>query len=672
MPKSPPFTIIKKRDGRLASFDLIKITQAISKAFLACGREDLEIPEKLAQKVLEILEINLAGHIPQVEEIQDLVEKILIKEGYDKIAKAYILYRAKRSIIREGKSELMETVEEILKKNQQTIDGAYNSPGFKMLKIASAASSHYYLTRLIPAKYSEAHLKGEIHIHNLEFYRKTIQSIQIPLEPLLEKGFSSGYGFHRPPKRLSSALALTSIILQSSQNDTSGSQSIPFFDQSLANIFMNSSFQEEKIFQAMEGFVYNLNTMYSHLGSHFPFSSVNLGCDITPLGRKITKNLLLALEKGLGKGETPLFPEIIFHLKKEINFEKNSPNYDLFQLALKVCQKRMQPIFAFLDSPFNQGKIVSYWGNGQRIILDDPKAGIGVISTVSINLPHLVFKIIREKKKINLSSFIKELENTFKIASSILIHRLEILSNLKVKELPFIMGEKLYLDSEKLSPLEEIKEALKNGNLAISFTGLAESLILLTEKHHGESEKSQKIGIEIINHLNQLIKTLKEKRRLNFILGMSPSEKISIRFAKLDLKNFGAHLVNQKKYYTSSFYIPTDAEINLKDKIYLEGAYHQLLEGGHFTFINLEKENLKIERLEEILKLMLGAKLGLGGFSFPLDECANCANQLIKGNRCGRCQSEKIRKLRRGTIFIAPLEQFNAIQKEELKKRKNY
>ena len=252
--------------------------------------------------------------VPTVEDVQDVVEKILIETGHARTAKAFILYRSQRSRIREGKSELMDTVADILVETSRENANVGNSPSAKMLQIASAASRQYYLSRLIPEDISQAHRNGDIHIHDLDYYSKTLTCIQIPLRKLLHEGFNTGHGYIRPPKRIGSAAALAAIILQSSQNDMHGGQSFAHFDRDMADFVFNAD--ENEIYQAMEGLVYNLNSMHSRAGSQVPFSSINLGCDTSEAGRAITRNLLSAYEKGLGHEETPIFPNIIFRIKR--------------------------------------------------------------------------------------------------------------------------------------------------------------------------------------------------------------------------------------------------------------------------------------------------------------------------------------------------------------------
>ena len=286
------FEKIRKRDGREVPFDPSKITEAIFKAAQAQGGQNYQKALELTLEVMRVLGEQYEGNVFSVEDVQDVVEKVLIENGHARTAKAYILYRAQRTRYREGKSELMDVVEEILKETNRENANVGNSPSAKMLQIASAASKQYYLDRLIPPEFSSAHRQGDIHIHDLDFYGKTLNCIQIPLRKLLQEGFNNGHGYIRPPKRPSSATALAAIILQSSQNDMFGGQSFPFFDRDLSPFVENAS--DEETYQAMEALVYNLNSMHSRAGAQVPFSSLNLGTDTSEAGRRVARPLLLA------------------------------------------------------------------------------------------------------------------------------------------------------------------------------------------------------------------------------------------------------------------------------------------------------------------------------------------------------------------------------------------
>lgn len=667
------FRSIQKRDGRIVEFEINKITDAIFKAARAVGGEDGQLAEELAQVVVKYITKTKTTGIPTVEEVQDAVEKVLIETGHAKTAKAYILYRDRRTRLRETKSELMDAVEDILVETNRENANVSNSPSAKMLQIASAASKKYYLYRLIPEEYAQAHIEGDIHIHDLEFYGKTLTCVQIPLGKLLAEGFDTGHGYIRPPKRISSAAALAAIILQSCQNDMHGGQSFAFFDQDMAPYVDGSS--EEDVYQAMEALIYNLNSMHSRAGAQVPFSSINLGTDTSPEGRLITRSLLSAHERGLGHGETPIFPNILFRLQKGINFEPGDPNYDLFQLAMRVAARRLNPTFSFMDSSFNApyGTEVGYMGCRTRVIANrhgsEVTTGRGNLSFTTINLPRLGIKAHG-----NLETFYQELDRILVLVGRQLYHRYRIQSKLKVKDMPFLMGQHLYLDSERLKPEDPIGPVIKHGTLSIGFIGLAEALTALTGVNHGEDPGVQQLGIEIISHMRQRVDELAEEYDLNYTLLATPAEGLSGRFVAVDRQVFGEITgVTDQEYYTNSFHIPVQQEISCFDKINLEAPYHRLTNAGHISYVEFSAPPVdNLEAFEQIIRHMATADMGYAGINFPIDECRTCGNQGIFEEDCPACGSADIRRVRRITGYLSTVDRFNDAKKAELGNRKTH
>lgn len=667
------FRSIMKRDGRIVEFNLTKIADAIFKAARAVGGEDRQLAEELAQVVVKFLAKSKGTGIPTVEEVQDAVEKVLIETGHAKTAKAYILYRDRRTRLREAKSELMDVVEEILVETNRENANVSNSPSAKMLQIASAASKRYYLYRLIPEEFSQAHIEGDIHIHDLDFYGKTLTCVQIPLGRLLTEGFNNGHGYIRPPKRPSSAAALAAIILQSSQNDMHGGQSFAFFDSDMAPFVQGAS--EDEVYQAMEALIYNLNSMHSRAGAQVPFSSINLGTDTSPEGRLVTRSLLLAHEKGLGRGETPIFPNILFRVKKGINFEPGDPNYDLFQLAIRVAARRLNPTFSFMDSSFNSpyGTEVSYMGCRTRVIANrhgkEISTGRGNLSFTTINLPRLALKAQRD-----LEAFYHGLDRVIDLAARQLYHRFRVQSKLKVKDMPFLMGQRLYMDSENLGPNDSIGPVIKHGTLSIGFIGLAETLTALTGSHHGEDPLAQQLGLEIVSHMRRRVDELAEEYDLNYTLLATPAEGLSGRFVALDRKKFGSIPgVTEKEYYTNSFHIPVGEEVTAFEKINIEGPYHRLTNAGHISYVELSSPPVdNLEAVESIIKHMAASDMGYVGINFPIDECYTCGYQGIFDEDCPSCGSGHIRRVRRITGYLSTIDRFNDAKRAELSDRRTH
>ncbi len=664
------FYWIKKRDGRIVQFDLNKITEAIFKAAKAVGGEDRQLATELSVVVVRYLAACTAQEMPGVEEVQDAVEKVLIERGHARTAKAYILYRDRRTRMREARSELMDVVEDILVETNRENANVGNSPSAKMLQIASAASRQYYLSRLIPEDMAQAHRQGDIHIHDLDFYGKTLTCVQIPLGRLLQDGFDTGHGYIRPPKRISSAAALAAIVLQSSQNDMHGGQSFAFFDRDMAPYTEGAT--DFEIYQAMEALVYNLNSMHSRAGAQVPFSSINLGCDTSLAGRRITRSLLEAYEKGLGRGETPIFPNIIFRLKKGVNFLPEDPNYDLFQLAMRVSSQRMNPTFSFMDSSFNQtyGEEVAYMGCRSRVIAnrhgEAVSTGRGNLSFTTINLPRLA---IRANGHVEV--FFHELEKIMSLTARQLYHRFQIQARLKVRDMPFLMGQGLYVDSLGLKAEDNIGEVIKQGTLSIGFIGLAEALICLTGSHHGQDAYARQMGLEIVRRMRRQVDGFCEEYDLNYTLLATPAEGLSGRFVNADRRLYGVIPgVTEKDYYTNSFHVPVSYHLSAYEKCAVEGPYHELTNAGHISYVELDAPPLhNLEAYERILRQMADCNMGYAGINFPIDECLGCAHRGIIDDTCPSCGSQYIRRIRRITGYLSTVDRFNDAKQAELKDR---
>jgi len=662
---------IRKRDGRLVPFDETKITDAIFRAAQAEGGNDRTLAMELTIKVLKELQLQFGSGIFSVEDVQDMVEKVLIEDGHARTSKAYILYRDRRNRVRMAKSDLMDAVEQILVETSKENANVSNSPSAKMLQIASAASKTYYLSRLIPEEFSKAHRNGDIHIHDLDFYSKTLTCVQIPLGELLQRGFNNGHGYIRPPRRPGSATALAAIILQSSQNDMHGGQSFAFFDRDIAPFIGDAS--DDEVFQAMEALIYNLNSMHSRAGAQVPFSSLNLGCDTSEAGRKVTRNLLLAYEQGLGHGENPIFPNVIFRLREGINFNPGDPNYDLFQLAMRVTGKRMNPTYSFMDASFNReyGAEVAYMGCRTRVMANRKGPAItekrGNLSFTSINLPRLA---IQAKGDIDI--FYRLLDNMLDLVARQLFHRYRVQAALKVKDMPFLMGQKLYLDCEGLSNNDTIEKAIKHGTLSIGFIGLAETLTALTGQHQGESEESQKLGLDIVSHMAKRITEFAENYDLNYTLLATPAEGLAGRFLNIDRKEYDEIPgVTDREYYTNSFHVPVHYPISLFDKVALEGPYHKYCNAGHISYVEIASPlSNNVEAIETILRHMKDCDMGYAGINFPIDFCTSCNHQgVIDQEECPICGSKEISRVRRITGYFSTTDRFNDAKLAELHSR---
>jgi len=402
-------------------------------------------------------------------------------------------------------------------------------------------------------------------------------------------------------------------------------------------------------YQAMEAFIHNLNTMHSRAGAQIPFSSINYGTDTSVEGRLVMENVLLATESGLGNGETPIFPIQIFKMKEGINYNEGDPNYDLFKLACRVSAKRLFPNFSFIDAPFNYQYYkdgdpdteVAYMGCRTRVMgnVYDPSreivGGRGNLSFTSINLPRIALRVNKQT-----DVFFRDLEREIRLCRDQLLERLEIQSQKRVKNYPFLMGQGIWIDSNRLGVDEEVREVLKHGTLSVGFIGLAETLKALTGKHHGESEDAQKLGLEIIGYMRKRMDDFSREYGLNFSLLATPAEGLSGRFVRLDRELFGnIEGITDREYYTNSFHVPVYHEISAFDKIKLEGPYHALTNAGHITYVELDGDPLKnLDAFEEVVRAMKEAGVGYGSINHPVDRDPVCGFTGIIENECPHCK----------------------------------
>ncbi len=765
-------TSIKKRDGRVVPFDLDKIQHAVTKAFEGSGSaKGDETARMISEQVEKELENNEnIGSIPTVEEVQDTVERVLIEKGFVRTAKAYILYRAERSRVREMNTRLMKVFEDIaykdaidsdIKRENANING--DTAMGSMLKFGSEGSKQFYDMFVLNPAHAEAHREGDIHIHDLDFLTLTTTCCQIQLSTLFKGGFSTGHGVLREPNDIASYSALACIAIQANQNDQHGGQSIVDFDYGMApgvsktfakrfrdnlsralELKLNvengdetakdilaaikeesgliPSLQEKEEFkaaltdklskwaneetaheifdfaqkyavketrratyQAMEALVHNLNTMNSRAGAQVPFSSINYGTDTSPEGRLVMEQILLATEAGLGRGETPIFPIQIFRVKEGVNYNPGDPNYDLFHLAIRVSAKRLFPNFSFLDAPYNLQYYkpghpeteVGYMGCRTRVMGNayDRSREIaprrGNLSFTSINLPRIAIKANGD-----VDWFFKELERKMELVVAQLDERFEIIARKKVYNFPFLMGQGVWIDSENLDWDSEVREVLKHGTLSVGFIGLAECLKALRGQHHGESEESQNLGLEIVGFMRNYLDRLTNERHMNYTLLATPAEGLSGRFVRMDRERFGVIPgVTDRDYYTNSFHVPVYYPISAFDKISIEGPYHALTNAGHISYVEMDGDPTKnLEAFERIVRHMHDCGVGYGSINHPVDRDPICGFNGIIGDTCPCCGREEngrpFERIRRITGYlVGTLDRFNNAKRAEERDR---
>lgn len=587
-----------------------------------------------------------------------------------------------------------------LKRDNANING--DTPMGAMLQQGANAAKEYYLDTMIDSTTADLHREGYIHIHDLDFYGWTTTCTQIELRKLFRGGFGTGHGHLREPKSIGSYAALAAIAIQSNQNDQHGGQSIVDFDYAMADgvrltfqryqkeaqeIYSQLSPNDEAdgimwvqdyavrhttrdTYQAMEGLIHNLNTMHSRAGAQVPFSSLNYGTCTSWEGRLAIEQLLKATDAGLGHGETPIFPIQIFRVKEGVNYNPGDPNYDLFQLAMRVSAKRLFPNFSFLDAPFNLQYYkpghpeteVAYMGCRTRVMGnvcgEEVAPGRGNLSFTTISLPTLAIecKLLSECKLLRhpstqpdilCAAFFQRLHFMLEMTRDQLLERFEIQGKRKARNFPFLMGEGVWKGSEMLEPDDEVREVLKQGTLSIGFIGLAETLKCLIGHHHGESEEAQKLGLEIVGYIRRFCDEQSEKYGLNFTCLATPAEGLSGRFVTLDREAYGViEGVTDREYYTNSFHIPVYFPISAAKKIRLEAPYHALTNAGHISYVELDGDTTKnLEAFEKIVRLMKESGIGYGSINHPVDRDPVCGYNGIIGDtcpQCGRHESETI------------------------------
>ena len=749
---------IVKRDGRKVSFNEDKISNAIRKALISAHPDDKstsqyeeDLVEKLTRRVVSDIEKQNLEE-PSVENTQDIIEKVLIQEGMASDAKNFILYRQNRTNVRNYNTDLTKIYRDLtskstadmdLKRENANIDA--NAPMGLMLRFGSEGSKDYVRRYVLRPEHSIAHSRGDIHIHDLDFYMLTINCCQIGLKDLFKRGFSTGHGFLREPQSIQSAAALCCIAIQSNQNDMHGGQSIPLFEYDLApyvaisyskhlckviciclrndeadvsevkeyckelydkydtclsdevqslikakvlevlkkydtdeldvtknvDYIMSEAIKltERETYQAMEALIHNLNSMQSRAGAQVPFSSINYGTGTQPEHRMIMKNVLLATDAGLGGGETPIFPVQIFKVKDGINTKKGDPNYDLFELACKVSAKRLFPNFSFLDAPYNaqyykpghpetevalmgcRTRVVSnYYDKTKEII-----PGRGNLSFTTINLPRLAIEAHG-----SISKFFESLDKMIYMVFDQLMDRFEIIAKKQVLNYPFLMGQGVWVDSDRLNPEDTIEDVIKNGTMSVGFIGLAECLVALIGKHHGESKEAYDLGYKIIKHMRDLTDKHTVDTGLNFSLFSTPAEGLSGRFVKIDKRLYGSIPgVTDREYYTNSFHVPVYYEISAADKIKIEGPFHALCNAGSISYIEMDGDLTKnVEAFKNVILYMKECGVGYGSINHPVDRCPVCNYVGIIGDVCPRCgrkdgegvSIERLRKLGVGCI----------------------
>ena len=656
--------------GKVVPYNSMKIVRAAWAALMDAGhsREEAdEIASCVAAKVHEqVVDFMTTNTMISYEAIHRLVEEALMELDKN-AARNYIEYRNTRKQGKKQMDDILNTIEAISRETDKNNANTLCSPASKMAQIAESVNKFYALEHVLPKDIAEAHKLGQIYIHDLGFYKITYNCLNFAVSDLLND-MKMPHGYLRRPKHIGTAFALAAIALQSAANSQFGGIGINNIDTEMSE-FLSDSDSYDELFQACEGFIGNLNTLHARAGNQVPFTSITLGMDVSPKARLITKAILEAYEAGLGHGEQPMFPNILFKIKSGINRNPEDPNYDLYQLALKVTGTRMFPTYINMDSSFNEpyGTEVSYMGCRTRIAsnVNGPAVanGRGNIAFVTINLPWIALEA-----KGNIDKFFEILESRMKLCEDQLIHRYNILKKLRRKDVPMNMSG-LWLNSKDRPEEETIEESLKNGTLSFGYIGIYETLMALTGKGQHESQESQELGLRIAKFMYDYSVDCTERHHLNFSVIATPAESACHTLLKATRRAFGVVAnVTDKEYFVNSCHVAPFARVTAEQKIKLEGPYHKYANAGHILYIEAGASPVgNIASIEKIINEACDADAGYIAINFPIDFCNGCGHLgVIPLEGCPQCGCTDIRRVRRITGYFSNYSNFNEGKLKEL------
>ncbi|MBR1378625.1 MAG: anaerobic ribonucleoside triphosphate reductase [Bacteroidaceae bacterium] len=727
---------VKKRDGRIVGYNEEKIKAAIRKAMLTTEKgEDEALIGRITDK------IGMQGKEQMsVEEIQDMVELELMKSPRKEVAKKYISYRDKRSIARRAKTRdiFLEIIE--AKRSEVTRENANmnaDSPAGMMMKFASESTKPFVDDYLLSDDVRDAVKKNYLHIHDKDYYpTKSLTCVQHPLDNILKNGFSAGHGESRAAKRIETASVIACISLETAQNEMHGGQAIPAFDFYMAP-YVRASYVEEvkyvesltgtdlselydvpitdyvfapltgltgrerakqhainrtvqRVHQAMEAFIHNMNTIHSRGGNQVVFSSINYGTDTSAEGRCIIRELLNSTYEGVGNGATAIFPIQIWKKKRGVSYLPEDPNYDLYCLACKVTARRFFPNFVNLDATYNFHEKwraddperykyeLATMGCRTRVFEnrfgEKTSIGRGNLSFSTINIVKLAIEcmdIKNEDERIN--AFFAKLDNLLEITAKQLHERFNFQKTARAKQFQLLMS-RLWIGAEHLKEDDTIESVINQGTLGIGFIGLAECLIALTGHHHGEDPKSQELGLRIVTYMRDRVVEFSERYQHNYSVLATPAEGLAGRFTRIDKKQFGEIPgVTDKDYYTNSNHVPVYYHCSPRHKAEIEAPYHELTRGGHIFYVEIDGDAThNPAAIMNIVDLMDRYNIGYGSVNHNRNRCMNCGYEdATEGlTVCPKCGSTHIDTLQRITGYlVGTTDRWNSGKLAELKDR---
>ncbi len=727
---------VVKRDGRIVGFNEEKIAAAIRKAMLHTEQgEDAALIAQIMDHIAFRGETQMT-----VEQIQDLVELELMQSSRKDVAQKYIAYRNQRSIARKAKTRdiFLEIIN--IKSNDVTRENANmnaDTPAGMMMKFASETTKPFVDDYLLDEETLEAVKGNYLHIHDKDYYpTKSLTCVQHPLERILTHGFSAGHGESRPAKRIETASILACISLETAQNEMHGGQAIPAFDFYLAP-YVRSSFIEEvksleqltgkdyshlyhkemddyvtrsldelegeerilqhavnktvaRVHQAMEAFIHNMNTIHSRGGNQVVFSSINYGTDTSAEGRCVIRELLLSTYRGVGGGETAIFPIQIWKKKRGVSYLPTDRNYDLYNLACMVTARRFFPNFLNLDATFNQHEAwraddpkryeheVATMGCRTRVFENrfGPKTSIGRgnLSFSTINLVKLAIECMPiEDKEQRIALFFSKLDHLLEVAARQLHQRMEFQKSAFAKQFPLLMSA-LWIGCDKLKPNDTIAPVINQGTLGIGFIGLAECLKALVGKHHGESEEAQALGLRIVTYMRDQANRFSESYQHNYSILATPAEGLSGKFTRIDRKQFGSlEGITDRDYYTNSNHVPVYYPCSARHKAEVEAPYHDLTRGGHIFYVEIDGDAThNPEAIKRVVDMMDRYNIGYGSVNHNRNRCMDCGYEDASKHleQCPRCGSTHIDRLQRITGYlVGTTERWNRGKLAELNDR---
>lgn len=730
-------TVIK-RDGRKVPFDHTLITKAVLAAMKEVGTIDEEYANKIANKILakcpseiSVEEIqNLVEENLMVSKYKDVARAYICYRNERNKARHRESDQTILSIIAAEKNDI----------TRENANMNADTPAGMVMKIASERSKELVDDYLLSEETKQAVAENILHIHDKDYLpTRSLTCIQHPVDKILSGGFQAGHGESRPAKRIETASILSCISMESVQNVMHGGQAIPAFDFYMAP-YVRVTFKEElkkleavngvdlseaydapyddylikpldgmkdeermvqhamnetvrRVHQSMEAFVHNLNTIHSRGGNQVVFSSVNYGTDTSAEGRCVIRELLLTTEKGIGNGSTAIFPIQIWKKKRGVNYLPEDPNYDLYKLACRVTAKRFFPNFLNLDAPFNQHDKwraddpkrymyeVATMGCRTRVFEDrhgeKTSVGRGNLSFSTINLPGIALSVRRiEDAEQRIEAFFSKLLDAMEVTSHQLLDRYEFQCTAQAKQFPLLM-QGLWVGSETLKPDDEVRNVLKHGTLGIGFIGLAECLVALIGHHHGESETAQKLGLKIIETMNNRAKVLSSQYDMNFSILATPAEGLSGRFTKKDKQKYGAIPgITDREYYTNSNHVPVYYKCSASHKAQIEAPYHDLTRGGHIFYVELDGDAThNVEAVMNVVDLIDKYNIGYGSINHTRNRCLDCGYEDAQKELhvCPNCGSDRIDTLQRITGYlVGTTDRWNSAKLAELKDRETH